>query len=328
MMERQLGQMVRLIDDLLDISRISRNKLELRKARIPFSAVIESAVETARPLIDSKRHTLAVDAARTSRSTSTPTSRGWPRCSPISSTTAPSTPIRAVKSRSSARLQSAPSLVVKVQDTGIGIPAEALPGLFTMFSQVEHSLERSQGGLGIGLALVQGLVEMHGGTVEAHSAGLGQGSEFVVRLPLARGRVDDSNRPIVDTSPAAPRRRVLIVDDNRDGATSLGMMLSLLGHDSRTANDGLEALQSAEDFRPDLILLDIGLPKLNGYDVCRRIRQQPWGKAVFMVAVTGWGQQDDRRRSEEAGFDQHIVKPLDTTALRRLLAGLATTSSP
>ena len=167
---------------------------------------------------------------------------------------------------------------------------------------------------------------MHGGTVKAFRAGVGHGSEFVVRLPIVRRNGEHGNSQPVEAAPAAPRRRVLIVDDNRDGAASLGVMLSLLGHDGRTAHDGLEALDVAETFRPDLILLDIGLPKLNGYEVCRRIRQQPWGNKVFMVAVTGWGQKDDRRRSEEAGFDQHIVKPLDTAALRRLLAGTATAS--
>ena len=326
MMERQLAQMIRLIDDLLDISRISCNKLELRKARIPLTSVIESAVETARPLIDSKRQALAVALPNEPVYLDADLTRLAQVFSNILNNSAKYTDSGG-QIKLTAQADST-ELVVKVQDTGIGIPSGALPGLFTMFAQVEHSLERSQGGLGIGLALVRGLVEMHGGTVEAHSAGVGQGSEFVVRLPIAPDRVDDSKRQTVDSSPAAPRRRVLIVDDNRDGATSLGTMLSLLGHDSRTANDGLEALRVAEDFRPDLILLDIGLPKLNGYDVCRRIRQQPWGKAVFMVALTGWGQQDDRRRSEEAGFDQHIVKPLDTTALRRLLAGLATVSSP
>ena len=202
-------------------------------------------------------------------------------------------------------------VLLTVRDSGIGIPTEAMPGLFTLFSQVDHSLERAQGGLGIGLALVKGLVEMHGGTVEVHSAGVGKGSEFVVRLPRAEDEGRREQPPSRADRPGVPGRRVLVVDDNRDAAASLAMMLSLLGHDTRAAHDGLQALELAEAFRPELILLDIGLPKLNGFDACRRIREQPWGTGILIVAVTGWGQEDDIRRSREAGFDQHMVKPVD-----------------
>jgi PAS domain S-box-containing protein len=320
MMERQLGQMVRLVDDLLDISRISRNKLELRKARIGLAAVIENAVETARPLIESKGHTLSValppepvfldaDLTRLAQVF-------WNLLNNSAKYTDPGGRIElAARSEGS-------EVVVAVRDTGIGIPAEALPGLFTMFSQVDHSLERSQGGLGIGLALVKGLVEMHGGTVAAHSAGVGRGSEFVVRLPLSKEEGQAEDQPAGEASAGPSRRRILIVDDNRDGAASLGMMLSLMGHDTRTAHDGLEAVELAEAFRPDMVLLDLGLPKLNGFDACRRIREQPWGQGIFIVAVTGWGQEDDRRRSQEAGFDRHLVKPVEVAALEKLLAGL------
>ena len=215
--------------------------------------------------------------------------------------------------------------VVRVRDTGVGIAAEMLPRIFEMFSQVDRSLERSQGGLGIGLALVRRLVEMHGGTVEARSDGLGKGSEFVVRLPVlvaadagaASWRLENSEKVA-----AGPKRRILVVDDNRDAADSLGMMLSLMGNETRTAHDGLEAVEAAAAFRPDVMLLDIGLPKLNGYDVCRRIREQPWGKGMVIVALTGWGQEEDRRRSSEAGFNQHMVKPVDPAALEKLLVGL------
>ena len=324
MMERQLAQLVRLIDDLMDISRISRNKLELRKARISLAAVIESAVETACPLIDSKKQTLSVRLPADTVYLDADLTRLAQVFSNLLNNSAKYTD---PGGRIDLVAQSAGTeLVVSIRDTGIGIPTDALPGLFTMFSQVDHSLERSQGGLGIGLALVRGLVEMHGGTVQAQSAGVGQGSEFVVRLPVAsESSIDPStSSPTSETIPRSPSRRILIVDDNRDGAASLGVMLSLLGHDSRTAHDGLDAIKLAESFRPDLMLLDIGLPKVSGYDVCRRIRQQPWGKAVFMVAVTGWGQENDRRRSEEAGFDRHIIKPLDASALQRLLASLPT----
>ncbi len=205
---------------------------------------------------------------------------------------------------------------------GSAFPSEALPGLFTLFSQVDDSLERSQGGLGIGLALVKGLVEMHGGHVHARSAGSGKGSEFVVRLPVSQGLGRLETDPPTTAPGGFSKRRVLIVDDNRDAAASLAMMLSLLGHELRTAHDGLEALELAEAFRPDLMLLDIGLPRLNGYEICLRIREQPWGKRIYIIAVTGWGQEDDRRRSQEAGFDYHMLKPVDYVELERLLAGM------
>jgi CheY-like chemotaxis protein len=198
-----------------------------------------------------------------------------------------------------------------------------LPRIFEMFSQVDRSLEKSQGGLGIGLSLVKRLVEMHGGGIKAKSEGPGRGTEFVVRLPVVvEASVPSTAEP---DEPAAPKSllRVLIVDDNRDGADSLGMMLKLMGNNAVTAYDGQEGVEMAERFRPDVVLLDIGLPKLNGYETCRRIREQPWGKNIVLIAVTGWGQDEDRRRSQEAGFDHHLVKPVDPRALMRLLAGLS-----
>src|SRR4051794_7682038 len=210
--------------------------------------------------------------------------------------------------------------VVTVEDTGIGIPAEALPRLFEMFSQVDRNLDRAQGGLGIGLALVKGLTESHGGTVKVFSAGVGKGSSFVVRLPVSPGVPVREKQSPTDGAAFGPRRRILVVDDNRDGASSLAMLLAVMGHDTRIAHDGLEGVKLAEAFRPDLIVLDIGLPKLNGLDACRRIRQQPWAKNVVIAAATGWGQDEDRRRSEEAGFDHHLVKPVDAAALGTLVA--------
>jgi len=194
-----------------------------------------------------------------------------------------------------------------------------------MFTQVDTSLERSRDGLGIGLTLVRALVEMHGGAVEARSAGLGQGSEFVVRLPTVAEAPKPGPRPTSGTRARPVRRRVLIVDDNQDGAESLAILLQLGGHETHTAHDGQQAIEDAERLRPDIVLLDIGLPRLNGYEVCRRIREQPWGKELSMVAVTGWGQQEDRRRSQEAGFDTHIVKPVEPEALMDLLASLPPT---
>jgi CheY-like chemotaxis protein len=196
-----------------------------------------------------------------------------------------------------------------------------------MFTQVDRRLERSQGGLGIGLNLVRGLVEMHGGRVEACSDGPGQGSEFVVRLPvlLSPGRrPEPGDGESGDTHRCSPYR-ILVVDDNRDGADSLAMMLRIIGHDTRTAHDGLEALEAAGTFHPNVMLLDIGLPKLNGYEVARRIREEPWGESMVLIAQTGWGQEEDKYRSKEAGFNFHMVKPIDSVALEKLLAGLLLT---
>ncbi len=193
--------------------------------------------------------------------------------------------------------------------------------VFELFTQVDRTLEKAQGGLGIGLTLVRRLAEMHGGSVEARSEGSGHGSEFTVRLPampVAPARREDAQEK---TTPSS-RRRVLVVDDNRDSAISLGMLLQLMGNEVRTAHDGLEAVRAAEVFRPDVVLLDIGLPKLNGYEAARRIREQPGGGDIVLIAVTGWGQEEDRRRSKEAGFNHHMVKPLEPAALEKLLAGL------
>ncbi|MHB1556682.1 MAG: hybrid sensor histidine kinase/response regulator, partial [Isosphaeraceae bacterium] len=325
MMERQLGQMVRLIDDLLDISRITRNRLELRKARIPLASVIENAVETARPLIDSRGHTLLVKLPDEPVDLDADLTRlaqvFWNLLNNSAKYTDPGGRIELTARRRG------DEVIVTVSDDGIGIPTESLPGLFTMFSQVEQGRDRAQGGLGIGLALVKGLVEMHGGRVEASSPGIGRGSTFTVHLPALPAREPAANGTPTPGRPRSGRRRVLIVDDNRDGAASLGMMLSLHGHDTRTAHDGPEAIELAEAFRPDLMLLDIGLPRMSGYDVCRRIRGEPWGRSIVIVAVTGWGQDEDRRRSQEVGFDQHLLKPIEFPALEKLLASLSPSSS-
>jgi CheY-like chemotaxis protein len=214
-------------------------------------------------------------------------------------------------------------VAVRVTDTGIGIAAEQLNHVFEMFVQVRQSLEKSQGGLGIGLTLVKRLVQMHGGRIEARSQGRGKGSEFTVHLPI----VSDPTQPKLPAADSEPRTttssmRILIVDDNRDGADTLAEMLKLLGNDTRTAYDGEQGVRMAEKYRPDVILLDIGLPKLNGYEACRRIREQTWGKDVALIALTGWGQEKDRIRSQEAGFDRHLVKPVDPQALTEILAGL------
>jgi CheY-like chemotaxis protein len=212
-------------------------------------------------------------------------------------------------------------VAVSVRDTGIGIAAEHLPRLFAMFSQVEPALERSQGGLGIGLALVRGLVELHGGKVEARSAGPGKGSEFIVCLPMVVSALPAPQEPVEgEKFRTGPKRRILVVDDNRDEADSMAMMLRMMGHETNTAYDGLEAVQATAAFRPDVVLLDIGLPKMNGYEVARHIRKQPWGNGMALIALTGWGQEDDNRRALEAGFDHHLTKPMAAGALEKLLA--------
>jgi CheY-like chemotaxis protein len=213
-------------------------------------------------------------------------------------------------------------VAVKVRDSGIGIPADMLPHVFEMFTQVDRSLERSQGGLGIGLSIVRGLVELHGGSVEVRSEGPGQGSEISVRLAVHPSM---ANVPAAanDRRPAAPpRRRILVVDDNRDSADSLALLLTLQGSEVRTAYDGLEAIEAAAAFQPDVVLSDIGMPRLNGYDAARKIREQCRGRKVVLVAMTGWGQEEDKRRSTAAGYDVHLVKPVELAALERLLGAL------
>jgi CheY-like chemotaxis protein len=214
----------------------------------------------------------------------------------------------------------AAEIAVSVHDTGIGIPAESLPSIFDMFSQVDRSMERSTGGLGIGLALVKGLVEMHGGTVTAASPGPGQGTTFTVVLPVLPSRSDFVSLRRADRSlTTGPRQRILIVDDNRDGANSLAVILKLMNNEVRTANDGVEAVEQAEVFRPDAILMDMGMPRLNGLEATRRIRAQPWGQSITIIALTGWGQDHDRDRSREAGCDGHLVKPVDLADLQKML---------
>jgi len=219
---------------------------------------------------------------------------------------------------------------VRVSDNGIGISAEQMPHLFDMFTQGDSLTDRSQGGMGIGLSLARGLVDMHGGRISAHSAGLGQGSEFVVRLPLARGAATVNRAGTAATVADAPvvPFRVLVADDLRDSADSLGLLIELMGHAVEVAYDGEEALRVAEQFRPDVVLLDLGMPKLDGFEVCRGIRTAPWGASVRLVAQSGWGQDDDRRRTAEAGFDHHIVKPIDPEALEVLMQTLAPAAGP
>ncbi len=327
MMDRQLGHMVRLVDDLLDISRVSRNKLELRRARVLLADVLNSAVETTRPLIEEERHELTVSLPRDNIHLDADLTRLAQVFGNLLSNSAKYTS-RGGHIWLTAERQGE-IVLVSVRDSGIGIPAEFLGSIFDMFSQVDRSLERSTGGLGIGLALVKGLVKMHGGTVTAESPGPGKGSTFTVRLPVCEDlREAPLERPAEQESRAsAPKQRILVVDDNRDSAMSLAIVLKLMGNDVRTAYDGVEAVETAEAFRPRVILMDMGMPRLNGYEATRRIREQPWGSSVTIIALTGWGQEGDKARSLHAGCDGHLVKPVDAETLDKLLAQLKTESA-
>ncbi len=320
MMERQLQQMVRLVDDLLDVSRISRGRIELRRKPVELASVVIHAVEAIRPLCERMDQELTVTL---------PPEPVYLNADPVRLSQVVGNLLNnACKfTDKGGRIgltveREGEDAVIRVWDTGIGIAADQLPRIFEMFMQIDTSLERSRGGLGIGLTLVKSLVEMHGGTVTVLSGGVGQGSEFAVRLPTV---VDSPQRPpeptIREPTPITGRR-ILVVDDNRDSADSLAALLRLTGHEVRTAYDGLEALEAAATFRPDVVLLDIGLPKLSGYQVARKLREEPWGKNMVLVAVTGWGQDDDRRKSTAAGFDDHLVKPVEHAALMKLLAEL------
>ncbi|HET6423610.1 MAG TPA: ATP-binding protein [Planctomycetaceae bacterium] len=321
MMERQLGHMVRLIDDLLDVSRISRNKMQLRRGRIALTEIVHTAVETARPAIQAEDHHLQISLPAEPLFLFADLTRLAQVFSNLLTNSAKYTPRGGTISLSAE--QQRDEVVVSVRDNGIGIPREAMGQIFDMFSQVDRSMERNTGGLGIGLAIVKGLVEMHGGIVTVESEGPDRGSLFNVTLPLLNDSVETSSRSQKDHTMAKPGLKILVVDDNRDGAASMTMMLKLLKNEVRTANDGLQAIEMAEQFRPDVILMDLGMPRMNGYDATRQIRQQEWGTGIMIVALTGWGQDADRTLSREAGCDAHLVKPVELNELKRMLEACA-----
>jgi len=318
--ERQVRQMVRLIDDLLDISRITSNKLQLRKEHIELAATIHNALETTRPLLEAAGHEVTLLLPPDPVYVEADPTRLAQVFTNLLNNSAKYTE-KGGHIWLTVEMQSG-EVVVAVRDNGIGITAEHLPHLFEMFSQAAPALERSGGGLGVGLALVRGMVELHGGSIEARSEGLGRGSEFVIRLPAAASPVHEQPRRAVDEreSRQGSRRRVLIADDHRDSTDSLSLLLELRGHEVWTANDGQEAVEAARTHHPDVALLDIGMPELNGYEVARRIRQEPWGKRMRLVAITGWGQDDDKQRARAAGFDYHLTKPVSLDELEDLLA--------
>jgi PAS domain S-box-containing protein len=323
--DRQTQQMARLIDDLMDVSRINRGRLELRREQVELKEIIHSAVESTRPLMEAAGHEVLVSLPPTSPVVNGDLTRLAQVLLNLLNNAAKYTDSGGrIELRAEQRGR---SVLVSVSDTGIGIPEDRLSTIFDMFSQVEDALSRSRGGLGIGLFLVKRLVEMHGGSVEARSSGLGRGSEFTVHLPIAVEpaallSITDVHKPTWTSA-----LRVLVADDNRDAASTLSLMLEMMGNTVMTAHDGAEALTLAAQFQPRVVLLDIGLPHMNGYDVAQAIRQQPWGAKMVIVAITGWGQAEDRQRSKAAGVDHHMVKPVDPDALMQLLAGLENVSA-
>jgi PAS domain S-box-containing protein len=315
--ERQIHQMTRLVDDLMDISRITRGRIELRTQRVDVATLVEMAVESCRPLLEDRRHELKVVAAGSAIPLDVDPTRLTQVLLNLLANAAkymdPGGRIEVLARRVGDRAQ------ITVKDHGIGIAPEMLAGIFDMFSQEESSLERSRGGLGLGLTLAKRLVELHGGTIVASSEGKGRGSTFTVSLPIASKAAPE--RPAEPRKSAVPAasQRVLVADDNGDAAESLARLLTLLGHEVVTAGDGLAALEALPGFRPGLVLLDLGMPRLDGYETARRMRLLEEGRGAFIVALTGWGQEEDRRRSRDAGFDEHLTKPVEVGALQELL---------
>jgi PAS domain S-box-containing protein len=320
---RQLQHLTRLVDDLLDVSRITQGKITLRKEKVELAGVVARAVETSRPLIEARRHQLSVALPSEPIWIEGDSTRLAQVIGNVLNNAAKYTEEagRIWLSASSAGGE----VVLRVRDSGVGIPADVLPRVFDLFTQADRSLDRSQGGLGIGLTLVRNLVEMHGGRVEALSAGSGHGSEFVIHLPVLvqEKRAAEIERPAnLDQTARSVSLRILVVDDNLDSAESLALLLQFGGHDVRMAHEGETALDTAFAFLPQVVVLDIGLPKMDGYEVARRLRQQPAMRHSFLVALTGYGQDEDRQRSKDAGFDHHLVKPVDPSELQSLLTSI------
>jgi hypothetical protein len=319
--DRQASQLARLVDDLLDISRITSGKIALRRDLVDLNDIVLRAVEAARPLIESKHHELTITTAADAMTVNGDTTRLSQVLVNLLNNAAKYTPDRGHIWMTVSRERD--EAVVSVRDNGIGIPEHLLPKVFELFAQGDRSLARSEGGLGIGLTLARRLVNMHAGTIAVKSAGVNRGAEFIVRLPLARvprSPIEEASaRPAV----ASWVCRVLVVDDNEDSAESMAMLLALSGHDTRIAHDGAAALELTSSFRPHVVLLDIGLPGMNGYEVAREMRARPDTANAILVAMTGYGREDDRRRSSEAGFAHHLVKPIDLAALERVIASAA-----
>jgi PAS domain S-box-containing protein len=320
--ERQVSQLARIVDELLEVSRITSGRIQLHQERIALRVVVENAVATVRSLIDQHKHELTV---------SLPTQTIW-----LNADAARLEQVIVNLLANAAKYtepggqvwltleEDGKEALLRVRDTGVGIAPETLPHIFDLFTQAERSLDRSQGGLGIGLALVQRVVQMHGGSVTAYSA-LGQGSEFVVRLPMGSPPEPQASSPPAKTALRAggPLLRVLVVDDNVDTATSLATLVKVSGHDVRTAHDGPSVVEAAVDYRPNVVLLDIGLPGLNGFEIGKQLRQRPELQNAVLVAITGYGQESDLKRSFEVGFDHHLVKPVDFQKVLHILASVS-----
>jgi PAS domain S-box-containing protein len=321
---RQLDHMVRLLDDLLDVSRIIYGKLALRKQAVELSKIVREAVETVRSLIDETGQDLSIELPSAPIHLLADPTRLAQVIGNLLNNAAKYTPagghiwLRAE--------QRGDEVMVRVKDDGIGIAPEVLPRIFEIFSQAEPALQRARGGLGVGLSLVRGLVELHGGRIEARSEGPGKGSEFTVYLPLATPPREISRDAQTDNKREWVRRRVLVVDDVKDSADTIGVLLETMGHEVHETYDGKAAMIAAERLRPQVILLDIGMPEPDGYEVCRRIREQPWGRDMFIIALTGWAEEEARRRSGQSGFDGHLIKPVSADELEKLLADLRTTA--
>ncbi|MFN3653269.1 MAG: ATP-binding protein [Armatimonadota bacterium] len=314
--ERQVHSLTRLVDDLLDVSRITRGKIELRKASVELVQVIRHAVETSQPLIQSRDHHLTLELPDEPLWLSADAARLEQILANLLNNAAKYTPdggeICVIAKRVGGLAE------VRIRDNGIGIPRELLPSIFEIFVQQERSLDRAQGGLGLGLALVKNLVQMHGGDVEARSEGRGRGSEFIVRLPMLPAVPELDAMPLETLHRPKSPLRVLVVDDNRDAAVTMGDLLELWDHEVSLAFDGLTALERARELAPDVVLLDIGLPGMDGYEVARRLRSEGYSE-MLLIALTGYGQEEDRRRALEVGFDQHMTKPVDPDALKSAL---------
>jgi CheY-like chemotaxis protein/two-component sensor histidine kinase len=302
----------------MDVSRINRGQLELRKERVELASIVNSAIESSRASIDQRGHTLNVHL-------------------PESPVVLEGDPVRLAQvfmnllnnaakySEPGGRIDFDVSrgdgeIVITVADRGIGIPVERLDDIFEIFSQVDRSMERSQGGLGIGLSLVKRIVELHGGVIAARSDGVGTGAEFTLKLPLPVTQIGRDSVPVDEVTDAGPSRRVLIADDNHEAADSLALLLELMGNQTRAVYDGEAAAIAAAEFKPHAVLLDIGMPKLNGLEACQRIRREAAGRPMILIALTGWGQDSDVRKSRDAGFDEHLVKPVDVDRLTAVLA--------
>lgn len=325
-MEQQIHHLTRLVDDLLDVSRMSLSKIKLRKEQVQLSAIVESAVETSRPLIEAAGHQLAIAIS--------------PQPMTLDADPIRITQVMVNLLNNAAKYteeggqiwlkvrREGDDSVITVRDNGLGITPDMLPRVFDIFTQVDATLNRAQGGLGVGLALARTLVELHGGRIEAHSDGLGSGSEFMVRLPLVLDPIWSMDFPTAPGSSAIPlaSRRILVVDDMRDSAYILGTLLTKMGHQVRIAHDAASALDELQMEPADVVFLDIGMPRISGYELARRVRQEPAWEGMVLVAMTGYGQDTDRQQASEAGFDHHLVKPVNLTDLENLLACLSAPS--